>query len=356
MAQVSQGAPRGSYGETEVKVLHLTDTHFTNRHRYGHVGVDGVNPRFQDQLDRLKDVLTIAEERAVDYIVHSGDFWNNPNPTNLEREKVAEVLSDYLRRELLIIPGQHDIGFGSHALAELERLGMDLIYVFSEPCEEFRGMLFIPWQEPVAVERCLMEYVEATSLEECARTTVVGHFLVSGFRTPSGFEIIDGVAREVLSPYRYVLLGDLHQPIRSGYMLYAGSLIRLNWGEKNIEPGCWVVDVDGPKDPERVDLPDREMIEVDLENLPQVPQVEGNIFRVVVRDPGANLALVRNDLYDQGAFFVSCRREKERMVTFHQDVERSSFQETVLEGLSRLSPDAASLGEQKLRQQGFVTA
>jgi len=67
--------------EASVKIIHLSDTHL-GYSAYAKVAPSGINQREQDIYDSFNQVIDRILEIAPDLVVHAGDVFHTPRPSN----------------------------------------------------------------------------------------------------------------------------------------------------------------------------------------------------------------------------------------------------------------------------------
>ncbi|MCD6575737.1 MAG: DNA repair exonuclease [Nanoarchaeota archaeon] len=102
-----------------MKFIHVADTHLGR-------GDKNVEARVHDFYNAFKQVVDFAIKEKVDFIVHSGDFFDKARPPintlvfatkQLERLKESKI-------PIFLIAGSHDIGVGETILTLFDELGL----------------------------------------------------------------------------------------------------------------------------------------------------------------------------------------------------------------------------------------
>jgi DNA repair exonuclease SbcCD nuclease subunit len=66
-----------------MKILHFSDTHL-GYSNFDNVNENGINTREQDFYDSFKFIINNIKEIKPNIIIHTGDFFNKPSPSNRE--------------------------------------------------------------------------------------------------------------------------------------------------------------------------------------------------------------------------------------------------------------------------------
>ncbi len=102
-----------------MRFVHFGDTHLGKRQFK-------LEARERDFEAAFKQVIDFAIARKVDFVIHSGDLFDNARPSTSSLIFAVEQLSR-LKAEgipLFIVPGSHDIGVDETILNLLEKLGL----------------------------------------------------------------------------------------------------------------------------------------------------------------------------------------------------------------------------------------
>ena len=89
-----------------MKFIHLGDSHIGNVYKD--------QQRNEDIKDAFRQVIDAAIENKVDFVIHSGDLFNEGNPSLPAMLFVTDQLNRLRSAgiKLFIVPGSHDIGIG----------------------------------------------------------------------------------------------------------------------------------------------------------------------------------------------------------------------------------------------------
>lgn len=80
---------------------------------------------YKTQLDKLRQVVKIARDENVDYILNGGDFFDSHDPTNRLMHDTMAILNQS-EAHIIVNPGNHDI-FGANT-ATLYRSGLGILW------------------------------------------------------------------------------------------------------------------------------------------------------------------------------------------------------------------------------------
>ena len=120
-----------------VKFIHLSDTHLG----YRQYKIEEREKDFEKALERaVKEII----KKKVDFVIHSGDFFNDGNPKVQTLVFSIELLKKVREKgiKFFAIPGNHDYRVDENILTVLEKVGL-LINLASRERYEKLGNLFI---------------------------------------------------------------------------------------------------------------------------------------------------------------------------------------------------------------------
>ncbi len=262
-----------------MRILHTSDWHLAKAlHRRDRT------PEYEAVID---EIVSIADDRDVDVVVHSGDVFDRAMPPP---EAIRLALSALVRltgggsRPVVVVAGNHDSPKLFAALAPvLEPLGIHLVGDLLAPGDggcldlETKGgrvlASCVPWVRPGAVVDFMGPVGEgyghladkmkaivgahATHVQgEDAVSVLVSHFMVVGASVgtghgPTGMKPMDIGDAFMVTPaavnfdFSYFALGHIHAPQRvpgAPAGEYAGSLLQCDFGEAGEEKRVVVVE------------------------------------------------------------------------------------------------------------------
>lgn len=235
-----------------MKILHFSDTHL-GFNDLESVNESGINQREADFYDAFTQVIDAIVETKPDYVIHTGDLFHRPHPSNraisfclsqLKRLSVAQI-------ETIIIAGNHSTPrtrSASPILAALRTL--DHIHpVLEESCETIRfdNILFhcIPHINDETSNLAAIEKCEA-SVETDKRNVMMLHCSVGAqfMMEEYGERVYPREKEELFEQMDYVALGHWHGFGRVGKhpnVYYAGSTERTSSGDARNEKGYALV-------------------------------------------------------------------------------------------------------------------
>jgi DNA repair exonuclease SbcCD nuclease subunit len=216
--------------------------------------LNALRSRFDDYLERADQMLRALDYAAVsfrvDFTVVAGDFFDQPNLTNADRQ----LLSDWLARSpvpIIGISGNHDArttSFGDTCLSHVTRLPM-ATHVLHDRApvlvqHDAMDLILIPWHGWSDQE---FHGIVTTLLDRRKRdvpVVVVAHEAFTGCRGDNGHEVHHHAQASIRTalPVTWWALGDMHQYQKlDSNAVYSGSPHQIDFGE-GPDKGCCIVD------------------------------------------------------------------------------------------------------------------
>jgi exonuclease SbcD len=243
-----------------VRFLHTSDLH-----------LNALRTRFDRYAERanamLDEIDRIALEKEVNFILVSGDIFDRPDLTNVDRQ----LLSDWLARTpkpVVMISGNHDArsgAIGDTCLSYLSVLSLErhLIYdgdptiktwwaKYGEGVGEGVILLLLPWHgwphhEFFGIVTSMLEEVDTRfSQNDRPPVVVVSHEAFAGCFADNGQPVLKSGQPKIPAELSvsYWALGDIHLHQKLGESVYySGAPHQIDFGEKPGK-GCLIVDTD----------------------------------------------------------------------------------------------------------------
>lgn len=229
-----------------MRLLHFSDTHLGFQ-AFDRVNAEGINTREQDVYDAFAHVVDRILEVRPDVVVHSGDFFHRPSPSNRALTFGLEQLRRICdaRIPVVLIAGNHETPktvYNSPILRALRSL--DCVYpVFGETWEQFDfGDVVVHGVPHINDNRLL--YAELERLQPVAgkfnvlllHTSLGKRFLMDEY----GEQVFPVEFESKLAGFQYIALGHWHNCQKIDLhpaAWYAGSIERLSDTEIGAEKG-----------------------------------------------------------------------------------------------------------------------
>jgi DNA repair protein SbcD/Mre11 len=238
-----------------VKIVHISDTHLGVRELH-HTDAAGRNVREQDVYEAFVRAIDRVLELEPVAVVHSGDLFHGYHPS----AAAFGVALDQIQRlratgiELVVNAGNHETPRGraiEHPFSLLERFGANAVY--REPCQLGFGELSVTAVPHSHDHEEMAGWIAAAEPDPKAEFNVlIAHVGLEGLPRAGagepGSAELPGEILESVADFDCIALGHLHQFDRPRInAVYAGSLERLNWGDRSPRKG--IVEIDLAADP-----------------------------------------------------------------------------------------------------------
>ncbi len=194
---------------------------------------------------RLNSIMNVLEQMA-DYarkndcnIIFAGDVFHNKS---IIHSIAQSLFLDYVRKnsdiQFHIIDGNHDLssksGVGVSALKCVDNEKNVKTYHVGENVE---NIMFVPWNVN------MMETIRNNKADY-----LIAHLGLNEGKLSSGISIVSDIGLKDLKNYKHVILGHYHLPQHiensTTEVIYVGSPIQLDRGERNEEKRFLVVDTE----------------------------------------------------------------------------------------------------------------
>lgn len=227
-------------------ILHFSDTHLGFQ-AFDKVNAEGINTREQDVYDAFERVVARILEIKPDVVIHSGDFFHRPSPSNRALTFGLEQLKRICDAKIpiVIIAGNHETPktiYNSPILRALRNL--ECVYpIFGETWEKFEFDGVAVHGVPHINDNRIL-YRELERLEPVAgkfnllllHTSLGKKFLMEEY----GEQVFPAEFEDKLADFQYIALGHWHNFQKIGLhpnAWYSGSTERLSDTEIGAEKG-----------------------------------------------------------------------------------------------------------------------
>ena len=224
-----------------MKFAFIADIHLSRYGQDKREETTGLPERLNSIKNALYEVGDYCYDNDIDKIVISGDLYHNKSIVySIAQDIMIDFFEQYEDLEFVILDGNHDLsGKGQNVTSALRGLSK---------CDNVNWVTQFQSHEEVGL--CIPYSHDVVNQVKTNRDRIlISHFGLSEGVLNSGMSIISDISvRDLIGKYELVLLGHYHKPqeiIQDNFKLYyVGSLIQLDWGEKNEDKRFIVVDTD----------------------------------------------------------------------------------------------------------------
>jgi len=225
-----------------MKFAFIADIHLSRYGQDKREETTGLPERLNSIKNALNEVGDYCCDNDIDVIVIGGDIYHNKSIVHsIAQEIMVDFFEKYEDLQFIIVDGNHDLsGKGQNVVSSLRAISKcnNVDWVTQFQSQEDGGLFCIPYSHDVV-----------NQVKTNKGRILISHFGLSEGVLNSGMSIISDISvRDLIGKYELVLLGHYHKPqeiIQDNFKLYyVGSLIQLDWGEKNEDKRFLVVDTD----------------------------------------------------------------------------------------------------------------
>ncbi|MEO6038617.1 MAG: exonuclease SbcCD subunit D, partial [Saprospiraceae bacterium] len=367
-----------------MRVLHFSDTHLGYQ-AFDVVNAQGINAREQDVYDAFERVVDRALELRPDVVIHAGDFFHRPSPSNraltFGLEQLRRICDAHI--PVVVIGGNHETPktiYNSPILRAFRSL--DCVHpFFSDQWEYFENEHLAIHGVPHINDRRLL-FGELERLQPVPgkynilllHTSLGKRYLMDEY----GEQIFPPEFEDKLSGFDYIALGHWHNHQQIGLhpnAWYAGSTERLSDTEIGAEKGFILLDINGKDCTLHFEpIPTRPWWKLELNDCHQKTLAEITVELTVFRDThdirNAIISLNINDIKVEqslelsnaklkdlfpGSFQILAKRRTEGDRSFVRSIEANQFDsldKIFAEYLRSKYADAEPLAEQLVARAG----
>ena len=224
-----------------MKILFFTDTHFR-----GSSPANRKDNLWSTLKEKLIEVVSLANDYQVDFVLHGGDFFDTPNPALSVVGDFVEILRQ-LKKPLYGVAGNHDIFGGNLQTLPRTVLGftarMGFIRLLGEESVrvEARGIRASltgrPYHLDIDRRSRHLDYCIEKDAESDITIHLVHGMLLDKKQFPGDYTLIDDLdntgADLVLAGHYHPGFGALQRGNR--YFINPGALVRLSNHHREIE-------------------------------------------------------------------------------------------------------------------------
>ena len=272
-----------------MKILHFADLHL-GVESYGRVDpATGLSSRLLDFLSALDQVVDYALQNKVDLVLFCGDAYKSREPSQTQQREFARRINRLSTGgiPIFLLIGNHDLpnAIGRATSTEIfDTLAVKNVYVSNRP-DIYRvptnsgaiQIVSLPWlRHSALLSREDTKNLSSDQINQIAQekltniiatniskldpklpSILVAHVWVSSARVGSERSMTIGqehmlLLSNVANPaFDYIALGHIHKQqvlSQNPPVVYAGSLVRLDFGEEEDDKGFYMVEIEPDKE------------------------------------------------------------------------------------------------------------
>jgi len=258
-------------------------------------------------LDRFKilhQIFNYAKRKEAQFLIVAGDIYEHLMISNSLRAKFNQLIKEYTNYfEVVLFPGNHDVGVRTTTLAPLVPFRDKRLRVVMEPSRFTRDgkrFLILPFKLQMEQDNKYIKQIckEFQGSYEC----VFAHLLINGATVgASNFALLSGINREGFNKYfeaKYFILGHLHKPQNLDNFYYCGSPDYLDFGEREDE---------------------KRFLYYNNGKLHSIPIENKSLVQIIVNKEGVKGHLIPNAIYK---IVVNCRKKDIKDIPIKEVIEK----------------------------------
>lgn len=268
------------------RILICSDLHADVYTRFAKISDNGINSRLEDCLLALRRIGEIAKEKGVDHLFFLGDLFNSRNtiPVEVYYYVYRELLKLVEHLEVYLLVGNHD--------QCLRKGNINSVYPFSSICKVIENPIsevvggvrftFLPFAANSESYLSYLSHLEPTEYPEI----LLGHLGLTGAVVgPNEHRMKSDLKAEDLHPSRFlwVVLGHYHRfQVLGDNIIYVGSMLQQDMGERNEEKYALLLDTKDPSMLKKIKLHGPKFLSLNVDEVDE--SVRGNYVKVTCTD------------------------------------------------------------------------
>lgn len=211
----------------------VADLHFSD---YSDNIINDIPARLYYLKETLINTIEYLLSKNIHYLITLGDTYHNKSIIHsIAMNVLHDIIKSYKNNmDFIFIDGNHDLSSkagGVSALISLEE--MSNVTVIHTPTK-VDNILMVPWNPHTIVN----------DIKNGEADILLSHIGLNEGVLNSGISIVSEIGLKDLSHYKLVELGHYHKSQSVGNATYVGSLIQLDWGEREDEKRFLITDSD----------------------------------------------------------------------------------------------------------------
>ena len=279
------------------------------------------NQKQNDIIKTFENMILQCESMSVTNIIVCGDLFHGKHIIHNESlSLIVDFFNKHSNFNFILIDGNHDLsGKNEKAVSALKSLNyLKNVHRIEVPTK-LGQFLFVPYF-----------FGMENFIKNNKAKFLVSHFGLSEAKLNSGISVVSDICmKDLKDNYRFVFLGHYHKPqeisTKNCKVFYTGSIIELDWGERNDEKRFLVLDTDNDK---IYSFPTEGykkhiLLEINEKNKDIILKKAkeelslGNIVRLEKSDPNLKI----DDIKDLQVLDTSSKENRERGITLTMDLK-----------------------------------
>lgn len=325
---------------TKKNIIFFTDFHAHDFTEFSKPNAENISDRFQEQLDVLEQVFTIAREKSAD-VVFGGDLFHKRGAVDVRIfNRVFNVIGSNPDIRTILVRGNHDSYTNSlDTDSSLDTFqSLPNVEVITSPRSIEMGSYTLhglPYGDEVVEMKTWINNTVATMKD--TKNILVAHIGVDGATTGKGSHRLEGafsVADLHTDKFDYVLLGHYHKRQElTANCVYGGNTIQTSFSDEGQDKGVYFLDLQGADIISTfIPIESRKFITIEGNDIPENIEeiMENNFVRFIGNQK--QLKVIEKLKKDDSIDFTNMRvmMEKDYTVKMDINIEPSSTPDAVV--------------------------
>ena len=183
----------------------------------------------------LYNIANYALSSELFTVVIAGDVFHTKSIIHsLAQSVLLDFVRDFLEIQFIVIDGNHDLSSKSGSgVSSLKCLDNEPNVEMLHKTEQIENVLFVPWGPNMI-----------NDIKKGTTKYLVAHVGLNEAQLSSGISIVSDIGLKDLKQYKRCLFSHYHKPQELDNIIYVGSIIQLDWGEKHEEKRFLIVDTE----------------------------------------------------------------------------------------------------------------
>lgn len=223
-----------------MKAIACADLHLS---AYNNDKIDsntGLPERLSGIYLAILNMINYARDNKINKIIIIGDIFHNKS---IIYSVAQSILLDIIRNNKdihwIIMSGNHDLSsMTGNGVSAIKCLDNEINVTTIHETIKIENVLFVPWNPTTMIN----------DLKNGDADYAIAHLGLNEATLSSGISLVSDIGLKDLKKYKKTYLGHYHTPQIVGNCEYVGSLIQLDWNDKNQEKFFKVIDFESGAD------------------------------------------------------------------------------------------------------------
>jgi len=213
-----------------MRALIAADLHMSAYSQEATISYQGleVSEKLVSIVKAVKEMIEYAKKKEITKVILAGDTFHTKSIIHsLAQSLFLDIIRENKNIQFIIIDGNHDMssksGIGVSALKCCDN--EPNVFMLHES-KEIDNIWFVPWNPKTMNQDIIKGSPNKVPY-------LISHLGLNEGKMNSGISIVSDIGLKDLTKYKLAILGHYHANQEVGNVIYVGSLIQMDWGEKH---------------------------------------------------------------------------------------------------------------------------